>query len=70
MSSKAALIPSQVYVRIRPVTEKGDCGHTDGEAGNKTLDGWTEDTVTVQENDLRQKTAFKVTAVVPPEVEQ
>ena len=62
------LTKSSVYVRIRPLGTTG--GHTLGEAGQKTLSSWDETTVTVRDNDRRESPVFKLTGVVPPEVNQ
>lgn len=59
-----------MFVRIRPLSTKGDCGHTDGEAGHKYVKDWDATTVKVQEDDLRQTSTFNVTGVIQPEIGQ
>ena len=69
MASKK-LVPSSVFVRIRPISHDGKSGHTEGEAVNKKIAKWDATTVSVQDDDLRETTTFDVTGVIPPETEQ
>lgn len=68
------LTRSRVFVRIRPVTETGDCAHTSlGEgqvASDKVLQSWTEHTVRVQDNGRRAQRDFQLSGVIPPEMKQ
>ena len=64
------LTSSSVFVRIRPISITGDCGHTDGEAVHKKLESFDETTVTLKEDDLRKTTNFNVTKVIGPDADQ
>ncbi|KAK3246993.1 hypothetical protein CYMTET_43498 [Cymbomonas tetramitiformis] len=64
------LTPSSVYVRIRPVTQTGDCGHTDGEAVSKQLVSWDRASVKMRDSDRNDTTRYRYTGVIPPEMEQ
>ena len=71
-SKHKPLTRSRVFVRIRPITETGDCAHTslgEGEiASNKVLQSWTERTVRVQDNGRRELRDFQLSGVIPPEM--
>jgi len=57
-------------VRIRPAASAEDCGRSDAEPVRKRLAGWDATTVTMKDNDLRENTRFRVTGIIPPDVEQ
>mmetsp|Transcript_26215 Transcript_26215/g.53171 ORF Transcript_26215/g.53171 Transcript_26215/m.53171 type:complete len:164 (+) Transcript_26215:207-698(+) len=63
----ATLIPSTVYVRLRPKVETG--GHADGDAVEKWLDGWTHDTISLADRHDTTRYTFP-TRVLGPEVSQ
>eukprot|EP00927_Polykrikos_kofoidii_P081232 TRINITY_DN7844_c0_g1_i4.p1 TRINITY_DN7844_c0_g1~~TRINITY_DN7844_c0_g1_i4.p1 ORF type:complete len:1190 (+),score=219.62 TRINITY_DN7844_c0_g1_i4:74-3643(+) len=64
------LTPSMVFVRVRPVSSTGDCGHTEGEAVSKKVAHWDEKSVTVQDDDRGETRTFAVTRIIPPEWDQ
>lgn len=67
LAHESGLSPSYVYCRIRPFAESG--GHADGEAVEKSLDGWTDKSIFVKDRHARTEYTFP-TAVVTPEKTQ